>query len=137
MAVFVIDDAWVQVNSVDLSDHVRSVEVNTSAEDVDTTAMGDTARDRIQGLRDDSFTVTFHQDFAASEVDATLWDLYDGGSAFLVEVAGDGSSISSTNPKWSATVIMTEYQPVAGEVGDLAQTSVTFPCKEKVARATA
>lgn len=138
MGKFILDGAMVKVNAVDLSDHVRSVELNMSAEDVDSTHMGSGgSRDRVQGLRDNSFVVNFQQDFDAAKVDATLWALFSGGSAFLVEVAGDGTAISSTNPKWSATCIMTEYQPLSGEVGDLSMTQVTFPTKGTVTRSTA
>lgn len=138
MAKFVLKDCWIAVSGVDLSDHVSSVEVNTSADDVATTAFsGSGGVERMQGLRDDSFTLNFHQDFDPSEVDATLWPLYDSGSAFTVEVAAHGSVVSGTNPKYSGTCIMTEYQPIAGEIGALSETSVTFPVSGKIARSTA
>ena len=40
MATFVFTDASVTINSVDLSDHVRSVTLDLSAEEQDDTAMG-------------------------------------------------------------------------------------------------
>ena len=39
MAVFAFTDASVTINSVDLSDHVKSVTLSLTAEELDTTAM--------------------------------------------------------------------------------------------------
>src|SRR3972149_4429221 len=75
MAKYVILDASATVNSVDLSDHVESVEIDIAKDDVDLTAMGATAREHAAGLRDDKITINFFQDFASAKVDATLWPL--------------------------------------------------------------
>jgi hypothetical protein len=140
MAVFVIRNAWVRVNGVDLSDHVSEVEVQATAADVDVTAMGAGGHQRILGIRDDAFNVTFFSDFASAKVDATLWPLFTAGggagSLFLIEVAADGTTISATNPKYSGTCILTEYSPIAGAVGDASMTQVPFPVNGTIARGT-
>jgi len=136
MAKHVITNAWVRVNTSDLSDHVQSVEVNMTADDIDVTAMGQGGRDRLQGIRDDQFAVTFWNDFAAGSVDAVLSPLMIGASIFLVEVAENGSTISATNPKFSGSCIMTEYHPISGAVGDASQNQVTFPVKGTITRGT-
>lgn len=136
MAVFVLSNAFVRINSVDLSDHIAEVTVSMSAADVDVTAMGAGGHQRILGIRDDSFQLTAYSDFAASKIDATLWPLFSGGSLFLVEVVGQGSSASSTNPRWSGTCILTEYTPVSGAVGDAAMTPVTLPVNGTITRGT-
>jgi len=63
MATFAFTDAYVSINSVDLSDHVRSVTINVEAEDLEDTAMGSTFRSRIGGLKDWSLDIEFNQDF--------------------------------------------------------------------------
>ena len=72
MAKFVLTDASVTLNSVDLSDHVASVTLDITADEIVTTAMGDTFQSRTGGLKDGTLSIEFQQDFAASEVDATL-----------------------------------------------------------------
>lgn len=136
MAVFAFTDAFVSVNSVDLSDHVRQVSLELSAEDLDVTAMGDTARNRIVGLNDASVTIEFNQDFAASEVDATLWAAYNGGAAINVVVRADSASASATNPQYTVPVVVTDYKPLANSVGDAATVSVTWPASGAITRAT-
>jgi hypothetical protein len=98
-----------------------------SQADLDVTAMGATAVQRIAGLRDDSFEVEFYQDFAAAEVHATLNPLFVAKSEFLVQVKPTAAAISATNPQFEGTCILTDIQPLNGAVGDVNMTTVTFP----------
>lgn len=133
---FVIRDPFAEFNGVDLSDQVRQVEVNMSQADVDETASGDDGQERLAGLRNDSFVFTFKQDLAAGEVDATLFPLFDNGTKFEVRVAARGSTISDTNPAYAGDVIITDYSPLSGEIGALAEAQVTLPVSGKIARET-
>ena len=125
MAVFVLTDADVTVNSVDLSDYVVSLTLNYEKEQVEVTAMGSTARSYTGGLQANSLDITFNQDFAATKVAATLDALV--GTTTTVVVKPTSSAVSSTNPSYTITgAYLASTQPVAGSVGDLAQMSVTF-----------
>lgn len=134
MASFVLTDASVVINAVDLSDHVQSVTVNYAAEMVDETAMGDTTRINKGGLKTWSMDIAFKQDHAASEVDATLFTLV--GSTFTVTIKPTSAAVSATNPSFSGTGILESYNPVTGGTGDLATTSVTIQSAGALARAT-
>lgn len=118
MATFVLRDASVVVNSVDLSNHVQSVTVDTSMETQDSTAMGNQARSFNGGLFADSISVTFHQDLAASSVDVTLYTLFRARTSHDVVVKGTSSATSTTNPKFTLTGLISEYNPISGSVGD-------------------
>ena len=135
MAKHVLRDASVVVNSVNLSDHVESVEVNIEVEDVDVTAMGATAREHLAGLRNDQLTINFFQDFAAANVDATFWPLI-GTTPFTVVVKPTSSAVSSTNPSFTASCILLTYTPLAGTVGEANKTSISLPCNGAIVRAT-
>lgn len=126
MATFVLRDASVVVNSVDLSNRVESVEVTTSMETQDSTAMGNQARSFNGGLFADAITVTFHQDFAASNVDVTLYTLYRARTAHTVVVKPTSSAVSATNPTFTLTGIIEDYTPISGSVGDEATTDVSW-----------
>lgn len=135
MAVFVLTNALVTVNAVDLSDHVTSVTLDTGADDIDTTAMGSTGyKSRTGGLKEWSVQITFQQDFAAAKVDATIFPLL--GSTTAITVKANNAATSATNPVYSGSVLVTEYQPVANGVGELAATSVTWPGTGALTRAT-
>ena len=134
MATFVLTDASVTINSVDLSDHVRSVSFNYEGEAVDDTNMADTTRIMAGGLLNYGCNIEFSQDFAASKVDATLWSLV--GSTTTVVLLPTSASASSTNPSFTATMLLTDYTVITGSVGDLATATATFVPAGAVARAT-
>lgn len=127
MAKIVLRDCQITVNGVNLSDHVSSVEVNFVKDEVETTNFSGQGRERVAGLKDDSFVVNFQQDYAAGEVNATLFTLYDSEVEFTVVVKPTAAATSPTNPSYTGTCILLEYQPLSGSVGDLSETEVTFP----------
>lgn len=134
MASFAFVDARVEINSVVFTGLVRSVTLNVEAEDLEDTAFGDTYRSRIGGLKDWSVDLEFNQDFAASMVDVTLFPLL--GTVVTVKVRPTTAVISATNPEYSGSVLVSEYNPLDGSVGDLATTSVSWPGAGTLARAT-
>lgn len=122
----VLTNAYVSVNGTDLSDHVESVTLETSVNEVDVTAMGAGGKQRLAGLQDNKVTLTFWQDYAASKVDATMWAIVKGGTAVAFKIGANGTAFSATNPSYSGSAILTGYQPVAGKVGDGMQSQVTL-----------
>lgn len=134
MARLVLTNVHVKIQGIDLSDHIASVELSQTLEDVDTTAFGDSGRTRVAGLEDSSITLDFHQDFASGSVDATIAPLVGGTASFYI--VGNGTAVSATNPKYTGTVLITEWTPLAGSVGDLATASVTWPVSGVITRGT-
>ena len=136
MARIVLTNAYVTVNSVDVSAFVASVTLNSSIDVVETTAFSTTAaRTRIGGLADNSISLEFHQDYATSSIEATIYPLL--GTTTTVVVKPNGSSTSSTNPSYTATVLVAEWTPLNGAVGELASASVTWPVSGAITKAIA
>lgn len=117
MATLVLTNAFFQINATDLSDDVAEVGINFASEMADETAMGDTTRIRKGGLKDWSLDLTFHQDFAAGQVDATLFALV--GTTACVEIRPVNVCSSANNPIYSGIAILESYPPISGRVGDL------------------
>ena len=134
MARVVLTNAYVKINNVDLSDHVASVTITQNWDEVETTAFGQTGRTRTGGLEDSSIALDFHQDWAAGEVDATIYPLVGGTASFYI--TSQGTAVDSTNPKYTGNVLITQWTPIAGAVGDLSTVSVTWPVSGNVARGT-
>ena len=134
MAKFVLNNASVTLNSVDLSDHVSSVTLDITAEEITTTSMGSTFVERTGGLKSGQLSIEFQQDFAASEVDATLFPLLGTTTAFVVKA--DAGSTSATNPAYSGNVLVNQHLPLSNAVGELATMSVAFPTSGTISRAT-
>ena len=135
MDVFMQNSVTVTVNSVDLTDHITSVSgFNETCADLQTTAMGETNISRIGGLKDASVSLTFLNDFAASETYATLASLL--GTAIDVTITPATGTVTATNPKKTASCLVTELPFIDGSVGDLAEVSVTWPVTGSIVTAT-
>jgi hypothetical protein len=126
MAKQVLKDAYIKIDSTVLSDHVSSVTLEDSADEVEFTSFGANYREYGQGLKTASITLEVFQDFAAASVDAVMEPLYNSGGTFTVEVRPTSSSVSATNPKYTMVGRLFSYSPLQGAVGDANTTSVTI-----------
>lgn len=135
MAKFVATDYDITIGGTDFSTSLAAVTLDVSADEQETTAFGATFRSRIGGLKDASVSLDFHQDFGAASVDATLFPLIGGTAAIVIKPTS--ASASATNPSYTFTALVTQYQPFASNVGDLATLSVTWPVTGAVTRGTA
>ena len=135
MAKFYAQDYKITIGTANLSEDIASVTLDITSDEVETTAFGSTYRTRIGGLKDASVSLDFHQDFGAGSVDALLFPLM--GSTVAVKIAPTSGTVTATNPEYRFTALVTQYQPFAGAVGDLATLSVTWPVSGAVERGTA
>lgn len=135
MAVLVLLNPQITINSVDLSNRIDTVTLEETFADVDTTAFGSTSKTRVAGLGDHKVTLSFQQDFAASEVEQTVYPLV--GTTTTVVVKPVNSTTTTTNPSYTFTVLVTDWKPVDGKVGALAMSNVTWPISGAVTKATA
>lgn len=137
MAVYAATDHKITVNGTNLSNVLQSVSLDLSSDELETTAFGGGWRTRVAGLKSGSVTLNFFQDFAAGAVDATLYPLYNAGSYATVVITPTSTAVSATNPAYTAVCLVSQYQPFASSVGDIATLSVTWQTNGTVSRATA
>ena len=135
MPKFAATDYDVKINGSDFSTTLNSIELSQEADDLETTAFGETFRTRIGGLKQASLTLNFMQDFAAGSVDAVLSPLL--ATLATVVIKPTSGTVTATNPSYRMTALVTQYSPFASSVGDIASLSVTFPISGTVTRATA
>jgi hypothetical protein len=135
MPKFYAQDYKVTVGTAILSASIASVTLDITADEVETTSFGSSYRSRIGGLKDASVSLDFHQDFGAGAVDALLFPLM--GETVAVKIAPTSGTVTATNPEYRFNALVTQYQPFAGAVGDLATLSVTWPVSGEVVRGTA
>jgi hypothetical protein len=134
MATLVYTNAKIEVNGTDLSSHASEVGLNYASEMQDETAMGDDTRVRKGGLKDWSVDVTWHQDFAAAAVDATLFSLV--GTTVCVELRPQNICSTAINPIYSGIAVIESYNPVSGSVGALLDAPTTFQSAGTLSRAS-
>lgn len=117
-------NATVAIASVDLTDHVRKVDLPEKAGSISTTALGDTYESSIGGLKSFSVNLDFIQDQAAGEVYATLQPLI--GTVATFQVKADAGATSTTNRTFSGSVVIGEFSHVNAEPGSLDTFSVSW-----------
>lgn len=138
MAIVMSNDVSLVVNSVDLSDHVREIQIQMSSEDLDATAMGAVSKAHTVGLRDDRIEVTFLQDYASGKVDATLSGLVGSSTGVTIVAKPTSGAVSTTNPSYTMSGLLFDYTPIDASVGEISMPKVTFlPAPgSKITRAT-
>jgi len=119
----ILKNVEVLINGVDLSDHCRQITIDTSADEVETSAFKGAFKQFAPGLKDATITATFFQDFASGKVDDTLWPLSTSNNTFTVEVSDLDSP--GMDP-YLMTSRLYAYQPMNGAVGEASTTDVTF-----------
>jgi len=126
MGKLVLTNAQVFVNSVDISNHVSSVEIAGVRTEVDVTSMGDTNMEIVLGLGDVTITVTVFNDYAAANIDAQMFPLWQTNTPFAVEVRPVNGARSATNPGYTITALLPQYKPIAGSIGAAVSTDLVF-----------
>ena len=134
MAKLVLTNASVTIGGIDLSDHINNITLDTKYDIVETTAFGDTAKKRVAGLADHSISLDFMQDYAASNVEATIYPYL--GTAVTIVIKPVAGTTTATNPQYTVSALVSEWQPLKGQIGSLATASVTWPVSGAITKAT-
>jgi hypothetical protein len=135
MAIFLQNNVGVKINSVDLSDHITSVTLTQNFDELEVTALGDTAHKFAKGLEASTLTLDFLNDFAATNVQATLQSAY-GTTVTAVLIPVKGTAVSATNPLYTVSLLINNLTPLNGAVGDISTSSMTFTCNSTVVQTT-
>ena len=114
---------------VDLSAWGAQVALPEKVVQVDATNFGSGAfRIILAGIKSLDVGLTFNQDFAAAALDAVLRSTLGGiGVYFYIDVKATSAVRSATNPSLVAQLLMSDYNPLVGAVGQLANNAYTWP----------
>lgn len=127
MAKLILKNVSVIVNNINLTTRARSVNIDTSAEELDVTAFGGSGwREFEPGLKAGTIEVEFYQDFDLNMVHATLWPLHEADTEFEIRIGPDGDMGATDNPVFVADVKLFGYRFLQGEVGAASTNPVTF-----------
>jgi predicted secreted protein len=135
LAIYLSNTVQVTLNSVALTDHVTSATINRSFEELNVTAMGDTASRFVKGLESSTITLDFLSDTAAANVNATLQAAW--GTTVPITLKQTSAAVSATNPLYSTTILVNNTTDINGAVGDIATQSITFTCNSPIVITTA
>jgi hypothetical protein len=130
MAVYLSNGVVVTLNSVALSDHVTSATINRVFDELEVTAMGDTAHKFVKGLEASTVSLDFLSDTAAANVNATLQAAW--GTTVALTLKQTSAAVSATNPLYSTTILVNNTTDINGAVADIATQSITFTCNSPI-----
>jgi len=137
MSVFLNNQVGFKIGTVDLSDHVKSVTLNRQFDELEITAMGDTAHRFTKGLESSTLTISFLNDDSQNSVMQTLQSNWGANATFkLVQTKGTTTTISDTNPLYSGTILVNKTTDINGATGDISTQDITFTINGAVTVAT-
>jgi hypothetical protein len=135
MAVFLNNKVGIKVATVDLSDHVQSVTLNRTFDELSVVAMGDSSAKAVKGLETSSITIDFLNDTASASVLPTLQAAF-GTTVTVVLLQDKTAAVSATNPLYTMSCLVNNLTDINGAVGDISMQSVTWNCNSTVAVTT-
>jgi hypothetical protein len=138
MAKHVVKNGTVIIGGVDLSAHVKAIEVKREKAKIDATGLnGNGAMEWVPGLSDEELELTMMNDFDPGELDDTLNPLYEDETEFTIVARPFSGAASPTNPEYScATARLFTYSPISGNVGALSESKVTITANGGFTRTT-
>ena len=112
--------------SIDISAYVTNAVINQVADELEVTAMGDTAHKFVAGLQSNTLTLDFLNEWATSQVMQTLNDCF-GATISVSMITVKGTAVSAANPTYQFSILVNNLTPVGqGGVAEIATSSVTF-----------
>ena len=114
------------VPSIDISSYVTAVTLTQTVDEIEITTMSDQAHKFAAGLQSATLTLDFINDWAASQVMATLSAAFAQTLAISM-ITVKGTAVSATNPSYQFSIFVNNLTPVgSGGVADFATSSLTF-----------
>jgi len=124
------------VPSIDISSYVTAVTLTQVVDELEVTAMGDTAHKFAAGLQAATLSIDFLNDWAASQVMTTLNAAF-GTTLAISMITVKGTAVSATNPTYQFSILVNNLTPVgAGGVADEATSSISFTVNTAVTVST-
>lgn len=132
----VLKSTYLSLNGVDRSSWCKKVELKKEVDVKEVTTYASAGWvEVIGGLFKAGLSITFINDVTDNTLDETMDALL--GTIVAFEVRPTSAVVGAGNPKNTGNVLINEWTPIAGGVGDVNEASYTFPTSGAVARAVA
>jgi hypothetical protein len=118
--------------SVDISAFVTNAVINQIVDELEVTAMGDTAHKFVAGLQSGTFTIDFLNEWASAQVMQTLNAAF-GQTLAVSVITVKGTTVSAANPSYQFSILVNNLTPIGqGGVAEIATSSITFTVNSAV-----
>lgn len=127
MAVHVLYNAVVTINSVTVTTRCRKIKYSVGTNSQMAAAMGDVQDYDIPGtLFVSPIVIEYYQDYAAGNIYITHRTIWDARSSVVLTAKADSGADSATNPNFTITVFIKDMDYINGARGDGHYNSVTY-----------
>ena len=112
--------------TIDISAYVTNAVINQIVDELQVTAMGDSAHKFVAGLQSGTFTIDFINDWASSQVMQTLNAAF-GQTLAISVITVKGTAVSAANPTYQFSILVNNLTPIGqGGVAEVATSSLSF-----------
>ena len=125
MAIFMGNKVAVVAGTTTITTFVSAVSLSREIDAVEITAMTDTVQNLIGGIERPSVTLEVFNDFAASSVNSIFEDAL--GSKLAIQLIPVSATVTATNPRYSMSVLVAQWQPINGTIDSPMTASITLP----------
>jgi hypothetical protein len=125
MAIFMGNKVAVIVGTTTITTFVSSVSLSREVDAVEITAMTDSLNNFIGGIERPTVTLEVFNDFAASSVNSLFEDAL--GSKLAIKLIPVSGTVTATNPSYSMSVLVSQWQPINGSIDSPASASISLP----------
>ena len=124
------------VPSIDISSYVTAITLTQVVDELEVTAMGDTAHKFAAGLQAATLSIDFLNDWAAAQAMTTLQSAF-GTTLAISMITVKGTAVGATNPTYQFSILVNNLTPVgSGGVADEASSSLSFTVNTPVTVST-
>lgn len=135
MAKLVLTNEYVTIASTDLTAYTAKAELQIKVDDKDVTNYASGGwHEHLGGLKGATVALEFFNDFGSSALDQLFFPLL--GTVVTFELRPTNSARSTTNPAYTGSLLVTDWNPITGKVGDVDTVSVSWPSTGAVLRQT-
>jgi len=114
------------VPSIDISAYVTNAVINQIVDELEVTAMGDSAHKFVAGLQSATFSIDFLNEWATSQVMQTLNAAF-GQTLAVSVITVKGTAVSAANPTYQFSILVNNLTPIGqGGVAEIATSSLSF-----------
>lgn len=136
MAKIVLTAEYVAINGTDISAYLKKGELALESDAQDSTTYGSAGwKEFLGGLKSGELSLNYLNDVAAAALDSIMWALF--GTVVTFEVRASNAVVGASNPSYSGSILVKEWKPIGGGVGDINAADVSYPTSGAVARAIA
>lgn len=122
MPKYILTDGYVEINTVDLSDHAHGLDTPQEKERIDVSGFNSAGtKEFLPGSKEESATIQLRQSFTTNKVHQTLEPLFRNGTAFGFSIRSSSGTVSAQNPRFWGTASLFTYNGLSGDINSVGE----------------